>query len=281
MSHFPDNLRLPQIRQGGLSFSRLGLGTVKFGRNTGVKYPDAFALPDLKTLSHLLAYAQSLGVNLLDTAPAYGESESRLGQLLQGQREAWVLVGKAGERFEQGVSQFDFSRKAVIESVEQSLKRLKTDYLDLLLIHSDGQDLKIFKENEISVTVQDLKASGKIRLGGMSTKTVEGGLLAIEYLDAVMCCYRPGYEDERPVLERAHQRNKIALLKKVLDSGHQVAAVKMQKGPVNDPIAHAMTFAFNHPGVSSVIVGTLDPEHLRHDAACVQEALSSISAKHP
>ena len=130
----------------GIEVSRVGLGTVKFGRNQGVKYPQGFELPSDKECLDLLALARDLGVNMLDTAPAYGRSEERLGSLLEGQRQDWVIVGKAGEEFENGQSAYHFTAKHFRMSLERSLKRLRTDYLDVLLIHSDGHDLDILSK---------------------------------------------------------------------------------------------------------------------------------------
>ena len=102
-------LRKCRLGQTSLDVSILGLGTVKFGRNQGVKYPNSFSLPSDKELSHLLSLAADVGINLLDTAPAYGMSEERLGHLLQGQRHQWIISTKVGEEFIQGQSYFDFS----------------------------------------------------------------------------------------------------------------------------------------------------------------------------
>ena len=85
-----------ELGRTGLAVSPLGLGTVKFGRNQGVKYHSAFEIPDEDALGDLLDLARSLGINLLDTAPAYGDSETRLGRLLRGRRDKWVIVGKVG-----------------------------------------------------------------------------------------------------------------------------------------------------------------------------------------
>lgn len=93
----------------GLLVSPLGLGTVKLGRDQGVKYPSGFRIPDDTEAAALLDQARALGINLIDTAPAYGRSEERLGPLLAGQRDAWVIVSKVGEEFEDGQSRFDFS----------------------------------------------------------------------------------------------------------------------------------------------------------------------------
>ena len=63
----------------GIEVSIISLGTVKFGRNQGVKYPKLFNLPTDAEIAALLHDAKQLGINLLDTAPAYGKSEERLG----------------------------------------------------------------------------------------------------------------------------------------------------------------------------------------------------------
>ena len=80
------------LGSSGLLVSPLGLGTVKLGRDQGVKYPNGFRIPDDDEARMLLKLARDLGINLIDTAPAYGRSEERLGPLLRGQREDWVIV---------------------------------------------------------------------------------------------------------------------------------------------------------------------------------------------
>ena len=109
-----------------MKLSLLGLGTVKFGRNTGVKYPAVFELPDMATMRNLLDIPHDGGINLLDTAPAYGDSEIKVGELLRGQRDKWLVCTKAGEEFNasDASSHFDFSPEAITRSVERSLQRL-------------------------------------------------------------------------------------------------------------------------------------------------------------
>ncbi len=79
-----------------IKVSALGLGTVKIGRDEGVKYPQKFTIPDDSAVKNLFSLARELGINLIDTAPAYGNSEERLGQLLSHRHE-WVIVTKTGE----------------------------------------------------------------------------------------------------------------------------------------------------------------------------------------
>ena len=144
----------------GLMVSPLGLGTVKLGRDQGVKYPNGFRIPDDQEARQLLALARDLGINLIDTAPAYGRSEERLGPLLRGQREQWVIVSKVGEEFEDGLSRFDFSPAHTRLSVERSLRRLETDRIDLVLVHSDGNDVAILRDSGVYETLAELKREG-------------------------------------------------------------------------------------------------------------------------
>lgn len=236
-----------------IALSPLGLGTVKFGRNTGVKYPHNFQLPDDNDAANLIAQAHALGINLIDTAPAYGSSEARLGHLLRGQRREWVICTKVGEEFEQQISNFDFSAKHTRFSIERSLQRLQTDYLDIVLIHSDGNDLAIIENGEALTMLEQCKREGLIRAYGMSIKTVAGGIAAANISDAVMATYSIDYRAEKPVLDFCHEHNKAVLVKKAFASGHTA-----------DP-ASALRFALQHPGVSSVIIGTINPLHLQQN----------------
>lgn len=251
----------------GFEVSPLGLGTVKLGRDQGVKYPNGFTIPSDGEARLLLAQARELGINLIDTAPAYGRSEERLGPLLRGQRDQWVIVSKVGEEFEDGQSSFDFSAAHTRRSVERSLQRLKTDRIELVLVHSDGNDLEILEQEEVYQTLAALKQEGKIRGYGLSGKTVAGGLKALEQGDCAMVTYNLNEQAERPVLDYAAEHGKAILVKKALASGHICLA------PGVDPVQASFELLFAHPGVSSAIVGTINPLHLAHNVATVARIL--------
>lgn len=249
----------------GLQVSALGLGTVKFGRNSGVKYPTAFELPDDNAIRDLLALARELRINLLDTAPAYGTSESRIGELLT-QRQQWLLATKVGEEFINGESHFDFSAKHTRLSIERSLQRLRTDYLDLVLIHSDGNDEAILNNGECLQMLRDCQQQGLVRAIGMSTKTITGGQLAAELLDVVMVTWNLQQQDTA-VVARACELNKGVLVKKGLMSGH------VQTASNADAVLASMQLSFGNPGIHSMIVGTLNAAHLRSN---VDKALQAL-----
>lgn len=256
------------LGQTALSVSALGLGTVKLGRNTGMKYPEAYPLPSDQQAAELLAVARAGGINLLDTAPAYGSSEERLGQLLRGQRHHWVLCSKVGEEFDGHCSHFDFSAAHTRMSIERSLRRLGSDYLDIVLVHSSGEDVDIIENSGVFDTLLQCRQQGLIRAFGMSTKTVAGGILAARESDCVMLSYSLAHTDEAAVIDECRRLGKGVLLKKVLASGHICHTPDHA-----DPVTASMKFIFAKPGISSAIIGTINPAHLASNIASAADAL--------
>ncbi len=248
----------------GIDVSVLGLGTVKFGRNEQVKYPHDFTIPNDKDVMRVLDLAWSLGINFVDTAPAYGTSEERLGKLL-GRRHDWVIETKVGEIFEDGKSRFDFSAEHTRESVEESLRKLRRDFIDVVLVHSSGDDMNIIQQEDALAELDKLKQKGLIRAFGMSTKTVEGGLWVVENCDVVMATCNLEHNEEKPVLDRAKELNKGVVVKKGLLSGH----AKVAAG--GSGIERSFEHVLSQPAVSSMIVGTINTNHLRKNVEMAQQ----------
>jgi aryl-alcohol dehydrogenase-like predicted oxidoreductase len=261
-------LKVPQRLLGstGLSVSLLGLGTVKFGRNQKIKYP-TFELPSDEAICRLLDDACSYGINLLDTAPAYGVSEERLGQLLGTRRNEFVVITKTGEEFADGESTYTFTAEHTRLSVERSLKRLKTNRLDCVLVHCHRDDLAILRDTPVLQMLQEMKDRGDIRSFGASTYTVAGGIFAAEHSDVVMVSYAADYRDEEPVIRRAAELGKGILIKKGLGSGSLAASRSLEENlrPIVDL-----------RGVSSLIVGTVNPDHLRENVTALIRASAPV-----
>ena len=265
-----------KLGETGMEVSILGLGTVKLGRNQGVKYPQNFELPDDAAAGNLIALARDNGINLIDTAPAYGTSEARLGHLLRGQRKQWLICSKVGEEFSDGRSSFHFTPEHVQMSIERSLGRLNTDVLDIVLIHSDGNDLEIINNFGTLDALADLKRQGKLRAFGMSTKTMAGGLLAAQKSDVMMLTWNLGFQEDIPVIDYCQQHNKGVLIKKALASGHIAAsgpapAESNQTVEENLPVGKSLGLITSHPGVSSIIIGTINPRHLQANIDSVDQ----------
>jgi Predicted oxidoreductases (related to aryl-alcohol dehydrogenases) len=197
-------LELRPLGRSQLKLSQLGLGTVKLGRNTDVKYPAGFELPSDEAVVELLSEASRLGINVLDTAPAYGHSEARLGDLLPRVSGQFQIITKVGETYDPTTgSHYDFSERAIQESLETSLKRLNRDQLDVVLLHSNGQDTEILEAGALDNLLK-ARDQGLIRAVGLSGKTVEGGQLALELgADCLMITLNANEQHERPLIEAA------------------------------------------------------------------------------
>src|SRR5271167_2690458 len=124
-----------QLGRSGLKVSTLTLGTMNFGSPT-----------DEVTAQRIVDQAREQGVNSIDTADVYsgGESERVVGRCIAAQRDRWVLASKfASPLAEDDVNARGASRKHMIRAVEASLKRLNTDYIDLLYLHAEDHETPV------------------------------------------------------------------------------------------------------------------------------------------
>lgn len=143
----------------GLEVSILGFGASPLG--------NVFDPVDEKEGISAVHYALDQGVNFFDVSPFYGLTlaESRLGKALEGSRKDIILASKCG-RYD--LQQFDFSRKKILQSIDESLVRLKTDYLDLFQLHDiEFVDKQIILEEAVPA-MQEVVASGKARFWGIT-----------------------------------------------------------------------------------------------------------------
>ena len=232
--------------------SPIGFGAFKIGRNQGVKYPSVYDLPDMRTVEKLLNGLLDMGINYIDTAPAYGVSEERIGLSIAHRRREYLISTKVGEIFEDGVSTYDFSTAAVRKSVQRSLKRLRTDVLDCVFIHSDGDDVRILEQTDVAPTLLALRDEGCIREIGLSGYTAAGFRAALSFCGAIMVTYHQEDRSLEPLLTEAADRGVAVVVKKGLGSGRLKAD-------------EAIPFVFGSPAVTSLLIGTLDLKHMREN----------------
>lgn len=263
-------IQLP-LGDTGISVSAIGLGTVKLGRNTGVKYPQHFNIPDDQQALKILEAAKECGINLIDTAPAYGQSETRLGYLLPKVPHEWLICTKVGEYFDDktGESSFDFTPEGIEKSLENSFRLLQREVLDIVLIHSDGQDKRILDQGALEV-LNHYKQKGWIRATGMSTKTIEGGIEAANRSDVVMVTHNLNYQGEQAVIDYCGEINKGVLIKKAFASGHSA-------NNSGDFVFDSFHEIYRHQSISSVVIGSINPKHLRENASKAEAVLSQLN----
>jgi aryl-alcohol dehydrogenase-like predicted oxidoreductase len=242
----------------GLKTHRISLGSVKFGRNTDVKYPEKFLIPNQKQVSNLISIAGEMGINLIDTAPAYGESEKKIGKAISKSRNKWIISTKVGEKYENKKSSFDFSRTGVWNSVHQSLNNLKTEVIDILLIHANDNELEIINNSDAVETLTDIKKKGLARNIGMSTKSPDGILAALEFSDIIMATLNLEDSSNLDAIKQAHKKGCGVLLKKIFASG------KCQ-------IKKSLEFVFKHELAHSAVIGTINKGHLAENVNLVSK----------
>ncbi|MGO4349647.1 aldo/keto reductase [Paenibacillus sp. MCAF9] len=145
-----------RLGNSGLKVSALGLGTNAFGKRA-----------DYEASKQIIHSAIDNGINFIDTANIYAatESEKIIGQVLEGQRQHVVLATKAGLVRGAGVNERGSSRFHLQTELEQSLKRLKTDYIDLYQIHTFDPETPL---EETLRALEDMVSSGKVRYIGAS-----------------------------------------------------------------------------------------------------------------
>ena len=146
-----------RLGRAGVKVSAIGLGCNQFG-----------GVVDLEGTRAVVHQALDLGINFLDTADVYGNrggSEDLLGQVLQGQRERVVLATKGRARMGDGPNDEGTSRYHLLSAVEASLRRLRTDRIDLYQIHSWDESVPA---EETMRALDDMVRSGKVRYTGAS-----------------------------------------------------------------------------------------------------------------
>jgi L-galactose dehydrogenase len=260
-------VRYKPLGRTGLNVSAIGFGASPLGNEFGSVDPDEG--------QRAVHAAIEQGINFFDVAPYYGRTlaEERLGAALEGKRDKVVLATKVG-RYD--VDTFDFSAKRVRSSVEDSLRRLRTDYLDLLTAHDIefGEREQIVEETVPAMRA--LEREGKIRsvgISGLQLKVLADVAVRAQ-VDTVLsyCRYNLMIRDLDTWLTRTLQARQIGLINasplhmRLLTTAgapgwHPAPEAVKQAGAEvvrlcgPDTAILALRFCLDHPYVSSTLVG--------------------------
>ncbi|MGH3504515.1 MAG: aldo/keto reductase [Nocardioidaceae bacterium] len=274
----------------GIKVSPYALGTLMFATSIGN--------PDHDDSARIIHKALDAGINVIDTADAYGDSEEVVGKALKGQRDNVVLATKVSRPTGDDPNQQGASRRWIVTAVENSLRRLQTDHIDLYQIHRPDPDTDI---EETLSALSDLIHSGKVRAIGASTTP------ASDIIEAQWVAERRGlqrFHTEQPpysILNRGIEREVLPIAQRygmgTLVWGPLAQGLltgRVRKGQRNElrragflqhlnderrlgaveqliplaeeagmPLTHLATaFTIAHPGVTSAIVGPRTMNHL-------------------
>ncbi|CAI6053015.1 hypothetical protein PAECIP112173_01470 [Paenibacillus sp. JJ-100] len=117
----------------------------------------------------LLNRALDAGLNMIDTAECYGDSEEKIGDVLAHRRDEYYLFTKCGHAA--GVNGPDWDAKVLEQTIDRSLKRLKTDYVDVVHLHSCSEE--VLRQGDVIEVLQRAKEAGKTRFIGYSGDTTD------------------------------------------------------------------------------------------------------------
>ena len=270
----------------GLEVSRLGIGLAEIGMHL----PAA----DQARAAVVLNTALDNGINLLDTAAMYGNSEELIGDAVSHRRNEYILATKCGlpGGDEKGEA---WTGPAMTRSIDRSLQRLQTDHVDIVQLHSCGVD--VLEKGDVIRALEDARAAGKTRFISYSGDeeaaawAVESGLFATLQTTFNLV----DQNARRGLLEDARKAGMGIIIKRPIANGiwgggpnqtratmrfedisERVAAM-MAEGPVPgapaDRILLALGFTFAHPQVDTAIVGTTNPDHLLSNIEMVNSGL--------
>lgn len=234
------------------SLSAVGFGAFKIGRNLCAKYPGAYDLPDDTAVERLLHGVLDLGVTYIDTAPAYGASEERIGRFLSRRNSEFFVSTKVGEQFENGTSTYDFSPAAIRTSIERSLRRLHRDVLDLVFMHAPRADLDLLLKSDAVASLLAAREAGLVRAVGFSGYTAGAFGHAVGWADALMIEYHREHRETEPIIAQAAGRKVAIMVKKGFHSGH-------------DAGDDAIEFVLKNAGVTSLVIGSLSLDHMQQN----------------
>lgn len=201
-----------RLGKTGLRVSDIGFGAWQLGNDVWGRMDDA-------TAHRLVHQALDAGCSLFDTAPNYAEanSERLLGEALEGKRQEVVLVSKFGHRPD---GECDFRVAWFWQSLHESLTRLRTDYLDVILIHSPPDDL-LNGRDPVWAAMKAAQEQGKVRFYGASIDLARQARLTLDTTDAQVLevLFNVLHQDIRLAFDRV-RRDDVGLITKVpLDSG--------------------------------------------------------------
>jgi aryl-alcohol dehydrogenase-like predicted oxidoreductase len=230
------------------------------------------------------------GINYIDTSIDYGTSEESIGRAIAGRRSQYFLASKcgcvveglpgwssasgAGPREAGGPNQHVFTRENIVAGVNQSLARMKTDYLDLVQFHGSPSKAELEKNDAIQ-TVLDLKKEGKVRFIGMSSTLpnlkdhVEMGVF-----DAFQIPYSAVQREHEEIISAAAKAGAGVVIRGGVAKGGPGKEEgpyweAWQKARVDDLLGDMsrmefiFRFTISHPDLDTTIVGTINPEHLQ------------------
>jgi aryl-alcohol dehydrogenase-like predicted oxidoreductase len=278
-----------------LHVSALGLGTAEVG----------FSASSDDALDSMLAVASEAGINVLDSAAMYGDAEESLGRLLSGRRDQFLIFTKCGRHLPRlsslgrrslrkvrriagklvGEPPYEWHPQTLQTNIEQSLRRLRTDRIDLMQLHSCSEE--ILKRGDAIRALQKAKAAGKVRYIGYSGDgpaalwAVKSGCFDAIQLSVNVADQQPlddvvpqalaaglGVIAKRPIANAVWRYADRPDEERLREYWNRMQSLHYDFVANPDAAATALGFTLK-TGVHTAIVGTTSPKHMQSNISCV------------
>ncbi|MCP4258787.1 MAG: aldo/keto reductase [Planctomycetes bacterium] len=301
-------MKYRQLGKTDIRVSVIGIGTWQFGGEWGKIFEQA-------EIDAMLEKASELGINLIDTAECYGDhlSEKLVGQAISGKRDKWIIATKFGHRFKPNFERDClFEPEQVQEQLEESLRSLKTDYIDLYQFHS-GTD-EMFDIPGLWEMLQQQVKAGKVRHLGISISSKQDRIYQVDKsssvgAEAIQVVYnRIERKPEDQIFDSCIRQNLGVLARVPLASGFlsgkynkeskftgsdvrsirqdemakhidEVAKIKSEVPQGTSMAQWALAWCLRNPAVTCVIPGCKTVEQVESNAMAAD--LPDISDDHP
>jgi aryl-alcohol dehydrogenase-like predicted oxidoreductase len=289
-------MKLRPLGNTGMNVSEIGLGAWQLAN------PD-WGVNDRNEALRIIQTSLEAGCNFFDTAPGYGRgrSEELLGEGLKSARKDIIICTKFGHTAE-GVT--DFGTNAIRPSIEASLHKLQTDYLDIVLMHNPPREMMDGRISSQYEEFEKLKAEGKIREYGVSLDWRAEVDLVVDTTKskALEVFFNALYQEPLPAFQKAYENGVGIIIKVPLDSGwlsgryrkgHSFEDVRKRWPseviarrselveqfarlvPAGTSMAHAaLQFILAQPQVSTIIPGAKSVEQALDNFAAADRQLS-------
>ncbi len=270
----------------GLEVTKLGFGAMEIrGGPRGRDVTPAQA-------GTILNAVLDSGINYIDTSIDYGQSEELIGQFISGRRSEYYLASKCGchvgaPSVRAGQRQpHVFTRGNIVAGIEQSLRRMKTDYLDVVQFHS-SPSRQTLEDTEAIDTLLEIQQQGKIRHLGMSgTLPNLPGQIDMGVFDVMQIPYSALERQHETWISKAAESGIGTVIRGGVAKGDpgQSGSPRpdpwktFEKAGLNELLDEGesrtdflLRFTLSHPNMHTTIVGTLNPDHLAQNVAAASK----------
>ena len=269
----------------GMHVTRLGLGLAEITRH------DDFQ-SDVEAAGRVLNVALDGGINFLDTAACYGQTEEMIGKTVAHRRDEYFLATKCGH-VTGGATGQPWSAETIAASIDRSLKRLQVDHIDLVQLHTCP--LEVLQQGDVIEALHRARATGKTRFIGHSGDN-EAARWAVEsgHFDTLQTSYNLVEQHGRTkdLLSLAGEKGVGTIIKRPVANGvwgkvsspysyadeyHRRSEIMRSLGSIDgepdDPLMLTMGFTLAHPNVDVAIVGSHNPDHIRSNIELIENQL--------